>query len=110
MSEWCTYRHSYHGVVWFPFCLLVHTKLGRRLCRLDIADYQDTGLWVGKRDMEKKMRLLNILQATVIGLHGMTTKNKNTATSTTEYALLLKVTYYISPTNNKVTFECKCDL
>lgn len=40
----CAYRHSYHGVVGFPFCLLVESKLGRRLRRLDIADYQNTGL------------------------------------------------------------------
>lgn len=42
----CAYRDSYHGVVGFPFCLLVETKLGRRLRRLDIADYQNTGLWI----------------------------------------------------------------
>lgn len=51
----CAYRHSYHGVVWFPFCLLVEAKLGRRLCRLDIADYQNAGLWVGDGDMGEKM-------------------------------------------------------
>lgn len=49
------YRHSYHGVVGFPFCLLVETKLGRRLRRLDIADYQNTGLWIGwKKIWERK--------------------------------------------------------
>lgn len=40
------YRYSYHGVIGFPFCLLVETKLGRRLRRLDIADYQNTWLWI----------------------------------------------------------------
>lgn len=40
----CAYRYSHHGVVGFPFCLLVESKLGRRLRRLNIADYQNTGL------------------------------------------------------------------
>lgn len=59
---WYAYRYSYHGVVWFPFCLLVEAKLGRRLCRLDIADYQNTGLWVGNKDMGKKISSLYMLQ------------------------------------------------
>lgn len=66
MIEWCTYCYSYHGVVWFPFCLLVEAELGRCLRRLDIADYQNTGLWVGRRDMGKKMSTLNILHVTDI--------------------------------------------
>lgn len=66
MEDWYAYRYSYHGVVWFPFCLLVEAKLGCRLCRLDIADYQNTGLWVGNKDMGKKMSTLNILQVTDI--------------------------------------------
>lgn len=61
MVEWCTYRHSYHGVVRFPFCLLVEAKLGRCLCRLNIADYQNARLREGHRDMGKKMNTLNIL-------------------------------------------------
>lgn len=69
----CTYRHSYHGVVWFPFCLLVEAKLGGCLRRLDIADYQNTGLWVGNKDMGKKISTLNILQVTDILLPDMTT-------------------------------------
>lgn len=44
-----TYRHSDHRVVWFPFGLLVDAKLGGRLRRLDVADYQNTGLRVEKR-------------------------------------------------------------
>ena len=43
-EEPCTHRHSYHGVIWLPFGTLVRAKLGRRLGRLDVADYQDTGL------------------------------------------------------------------
>lgn len=55
------YRYSYHGVVGFPFCLLVETKLGRRLRRLDIADYQNTGLRIRwRRDLRKKMSTLYI--------------------------------------------------
>lgn len=50
MVDWYAYRYGYHGVVWFPFCLLVEAKLGGRLRRLDIADYQNTGLWVGKEN------------------------------------------------------------
>lgn len=57
----CAYRYSYHGVVGFPFRPLVEAKLGRRLRRLDIADYQNTGLRIWwRRDLGNKMSTLNI--------------------------------------------------